>query len=155
MTKHKAQKPTKKQLEARAKALAKGPPALKHGGYSKLMRKRYSDKRTIEGRQLAVIMGGLVDDLGGNASLTARQRLLLDTGIRPKLITLMCIAAYIDKQIKLVDEEGNLLKVLNNNYIAFSNALRLDLLALSQMAGKAQAPDLEGYLKGKYGGAKT
>ena len=52
---------------------------VSHGAYSRHIRKRYTDKRTTEGRQLATVMDALIDDLGGNQEISAPQRLLLDS----------------------------------------------------------------------------
>ena len=89
----KGQKPTKAELEAGKKNLEEwksenpGKSNLKHGAYSSQVRQRYSDKRTAEGRQLATVMQGLVQDLGGMSEINAAQALLLDN-IRSKLIVL-------------------------------------------------------------------
>jgi len=127
---------------------------LQHGAYSLMVKGRYLDGRYREAKRLNAVMDSLVEGLGGASHLTPNQSLLLTSGIRPKLITLMCISDYLDKQDTLLDEGGNLLACLSKNYISFSNALRLDLLALTQMAGKPKLPDLDGYLKKHYGAKK-
>jgi hypothetical protein len=123
---------------------------LRHGAYSRNVRRRYSDKRTIEGRQIATIMQGLADDLGGSNELTSAQRLLLDN-IRSKLIVLFQIGAFVDKQESIINPAGELLPCLGRNYTTYAESLRRDLEALSAISRKPQAPDLQKYLSQNYG----
>ena len=78
--------------------------------------------------------------------------LLIDSNIRPKLITLITISDFINKQKSLVSDDGELLPVLAKNYIAFSNALRRDLQALLEMAktdvAKSKIPRIEDIIRG-------
>ena len=112
----------------------------KHGAYSKHVRRRYSDKRTTEGKQLAAIIKALVDDCGPD--LTAAQSLILDR-IREKLIVLMQIGRYVDRQPSVLNEKGELLSALGKNYLAFSNALRLDLQVLYDGKQKNKTPSYQ------------
>ena len=107
------------------------------------MRKRYSDKRTREGKQLHAVMDALVDDLGGHDNLTAAQRLLLDT-IQSKLIVVLQIGKYVDEQPEII-KDGHLLPVLGKNYLAYLNSLRLalDQLYKGNHQGKNKTPTLE------------
>jgi hypothetical protein len=135
----KPHKQTKAELEAGAKNLAKwqaeNPQGgnLKHGAYSRHFRKRYSDKRTTEGKQLAAALQNLVRDIGPD--LSAGQCLLLDR-IREKLIVLMQIGKYADQQLSLINEKGELLPCLGRNYTSFSEALRRDVEAIYNLATK-------------------
>jgi len=119
-------------------------PALTHGAYSGTIRKRYSDKRTSEGRQLYAILEGLKADLGGADKLTAAQCLILE-GIRSKLIVLLQIGKYADHQVSLINVRGELLPCLGRNYTGYSEALRRDLEALTAMASKkpSRIPTIE------------
>jgi hypothetical protein len=90
------------------------------------IRQKYSDKRTSEGRQLHTIMEGLKADHGGPEGLSAGQLLILEN-IRSKLIVLLQIGKYADRQISLINERGELLPCLGRNYTGFSEALRRDL----------------------------
>ncbi len=113
---------------------------LRHGGYSRLMRRKFEDKRTGFGRQLSRIMGDLVIDLGGQAALGSAQRLLLEN-IRSKLIVLLQISKYISTQESIISESGELLPCLGRNYTTYSESLRRDLEALFQLKRKpAQLP---------------
>ena len=117
----------------------------KHGAMSINRRRRFSDRRTTDGKRLALILDAIVQDLGGPKDLSAAQRVLLDTSIRPKLITLHCIGQYLDRQENIIDGDGSLIKCLGQNYLAFSNSLRLDLTALYVLAtGKpSKVPTVE------------
>ena len=103
----------------------KGRFLPQHGAYTGHIRRRYSDKRYREGKQLQAVMDALVDDLGGHDNLTAGQRLLLDT-IQSKLVVVLQIGKYVDKQSEII-KEGQLLPVLGKNYLAYLNSLRLAL----------------------------
>jgi hypothetical protein len=135
----KGEKQTEKGAQTGAANLAKwkaeNPQGgnLKHGAYSKHFRKRYSDKRTREGKQLAAALQNLVTDIGPN--LSAGQCLLLDR-IREKLIVLMQIGKYADQQLSLINEKGELLPCLGRNYTSFSEALRRDVEAIYNLATK-------------------
>lgn len=119
-------------------------PALRHGAHSEAIKRRYTDLRYRTGRELRGIMNALTEDLGGNDRLTAGQRLLLDN-IKSKVIVLLCIGKYIDSQESPINDKGELLSCLSSNYLAFSNSLRLDLIALYGMASKkpSKIPTIE------------
>jgi hypothetical protein len=132
-----AEKPPDKERDERGRFLPQ------HGAYTGHVRRRYSDKRFKEGKQLKSIMTSLVNDLGGQDSLTASQRLLLST-IESKLIVVLQIGKYIDQQPKLI-KDGQLLPVLGKNYLAYLNSLRLalDQLYKGNHQGKGKTPTLE------------
>ena len=121
-----------------------------HGAYSKHVRKRYSDYRTREGKQLRAVMNGLVDDLGGHSEISASQRLLLD-GIRSKMIVTLQIGKYADAQDSIITDGGELLPVLGKNFTAYSESLRRDLQSLHDMALKkpARIPTIEDIINEK------
>ena len=91
--------------------------ALRHGAWSKHIRKRYSDLRTREGKRLAMVIETLRQDIGPD--LSPGQSLILDR-IREKLIVLAQIGKYADQQISLINEKGELLPCLGRNYTGFS-----------------------------------
>lgn len=127
---------------------------LRHGMYSVHKRERFSDARTSEGRQLKAIIKELVEDIGGQGGISAGQRMVIDTSIRPKLITLLCIASWVDrqKQESIIDEKGELAKCLSTSYLAFTNSLRLDLVALySGMSStkRSRVPTIDSILAGE------
>ncbi len=96
-----------------------------HGAHCQHFRKRYTDARTREGKQLKAAMDALVDDLGGQTNLNAGQRLLLDT-IQNKLIVILQIGKYVDQQAEII-KDGQLIPVLGASYLAYLNSLRLSL----------------------------
>ena len=103
-----------------------------HGGYKELTRwkdGKRPDRRTHFGRYIASVEQGMIDDLGGHVSLNQKQRLLLDRIIE-KLVFLERIGAWSMDQQQIVNARGELLPCLGKSYIAFNNALRLDLQAL-------------------------
>ncbi len=128
-----------------------GGGALKHGMYSVQIRQRYSDRRTTEGRKLALIMKGLREDIGGNGNIPTMAQLLLDS-IKSKIIVILQIGKYVDKQITLIDEKtGELLPCLGRNFTVYTESLRRDLEALTAMGnGKRRKIDsLEDIIGGK------
>jgi hypothetical protein len=122
--------------------------ALRHGFYSQQVRQRYSDLRTTEGRELKAIMRSMVDDLGGEPS--AAQSVLLGS-IRAKLVVVLQIWKYVDQQEGVITKDGGLLPVLRNGFGHYSEALRRDLLALTELGARrpSKVPDLATYLKMK------
>lgn len=113
-------------------------PSLKHGAYSQRVHKRYKDGRYLEAKQLRGVMKSLIEDLGGSRNVTAAQRLLLDN-VRSKLIVLLQISKYVERQESIINDKGEILPCLGRNYTSFSEGLRRDLLALSAM-GKKPTP---------------
>jgi hypothetical protein len=132
--------------EAVAPGLRK-PGVISHGGYSVQVRQRYSDARTTEGRALRAVMDGLRKDLG---TVSIGQSLILGR-VREKLIVLMQIGSYVDKQPSAITAEGELLPCLGRGYTAFSEALRRDVELLYVMAKRtpARVPSLSEYLASK------
>ena len=107
-----------------------------HGAKSKEIRKQYFDGRTKEGKLFHAIRRNMIADLGGEASLSQKQWILLDR-IMEKLIFLHRVGEWSLEQKCIVDAKGELLPCLGKSYIAFNNALRLDLQALYADADKA------------------
>jgi len=118
-----------------------------HGAKSVHVRRLYSDGRTREGKQLRGIIRDLEADLG---ELSAGQRLLLDS-VRSRLIVLLQISKYADKQVSLISPAGELLPVLAKSYGSYAEGLRKDVEWLYSMASRrpSRVMDLEAYLKAK------
>ncbi len=126
------------------------PNRLSHGMYSGWVRRRYTDRRTREGKQLARVMEGLTKDLGGPECLTAAQQILL-ASIQSKLIVLLQIGKFTDGSLRLVSETGELPPALGRSYLSYAAELRRDLEALSRMGGQSKkVPDLGEYLEQAY-----
>ena len=122
---------------------------LKHGAYSGTIRKRYSDLRTTEGRQLKQMMDELVDDLGGPEAISAKQKLILQN-VRSKMIVLLQIGKYIDEQETLI-KDGRLLPILRESYSGYTETLRRDIQALTDLVSdKGKGPDLSAYIEQTY-----
>jgi hypothetical protein len=119
---------------------------LRHGFYSGNIRRRYADKRTREGKELAGIMKAMVADLGGDPS--ASQGILLSS-IKSKLVILLQVSRFLDQQPGVLTKDGSLLPVLKNGFGHYSEALRRDLLALHDLGARrpARVPDLDDYLE--------
>lgn len=109
----------------------------RHGAYSRHVRRRYTDARTREGRQLRAVIDDLIDDLGGHENLNPGQRLLLDT-LQSKLIVILQVSRYVDRQKDIIGG-GELIPVLGKNYLAYLNSLRLTLAELYKDHGRSKA----------------
>jgi len=117
-----------------------------HGATSVHVRKRYSDLRTREGKQLRGIIRDLEADLG---ELSAGQRLLLDS-VRSRLIVLLQISKFADKQVSLVSPEGELLPCLAKPFNSYAEGMRRDLETLYNATRRpSRVLDLESYLRSK------
>ncbi len=116
-----------------------GAAIEKHGAYSRRVQRLYKDKRTGPGRELARVMNQLIEDLGGASSLTQAQHLLLDL-VRSKLIILMQLGAYLDKQTNIIGGDGKPLEVLNSLHLNYSKALRQDLETLTGLDRRKAKP---------------
>lgn len=121
-----------------------------HGATSAHFRKRYSDLRTVEGKTLRGAIEALVSDLGGNGNLSAGQQLILSR-VREKLITLALIGNWIDRQPDLLTASGDLVPVLKNSYLGYTESLRRDVEMLYSLASRrpSRTVDLESYIAGK------
>lgn len=108
---------------------------IKHGAFSKVVRRRYSDRRTTEGKQLATIMREITLDLGGEAALSASQRLIL-SAMKSKLQVILQISRYADRQLDLIDNDGQLIPVLRSTLTHYQAELRRDIELLHGMSRK-------------------
>jgi hypothetical protein len=129
----------------------------KHGAYAvtkALKQGRHLDRRFRIGRQLATVRENLIAECS-EGKLSQAQNILLDRIIE-KLAFLNCMASYCMDQEQLVSPKGELIGVLRHSYLAFSEALRRDLVGLSQLGLKIKEADLyerwrESFLKGVNG----
>jgi hypothetical protein len=152
-----------RQTEAGARNLAdwkKNNPTganLRHGVYSVHLRKRYTDGRTREGKQLAALMDDLIEDLGGKAALRTGQLIILDR-VREKLIILAQMGGALDKLQGVVmppDDKGGrgleLVPFLRYGYTTYSECLRRDIELLYALCDRkaARGLDLAGYLRAR------
>ena len=94
-------------------------------------------------------MDGIVDDLGGQERLNGGQRLLLDT-LQSKLIVVLHISDFADRQPKIISDAGELLPVLGKSYLAYLNSIRLTLAELYKgHDGRRPPMSLEDYINQK------
>ena len=126
---------------------------LRHGAYSQEVRRKYSDNRYREAKQLKGVITNLIDDLGGADTLTAAQSLILDN-IRSKLIVLFQIGKFVEGQESIINTDGELLPCLGRNYTAYSESLRRDLEALFAIKRKPALQSYENTLRMLEGGKK-
>ncbi|MHB1011952.1 MAG: hypothetical protein ACYC37_03485 [Desulfobacteria bacterium] len=113
-------------------------------------RQRLFDGRSAEARHLKAVLSSLVEELGGDARLTAAQHLILDQ-LREKISALQAITRHLDKQAALIGEDGELVPALRRSHLAYSNSIRRDIEVLFGLREKPmkKAPDLASYLNGK------
>jgi hypothetical protein len=127
-------KATKAEREAGARNLAKwkekNPSGgnLKHGAYSREVRRRFRDKRTTEGRNLQKTISALIEDIGGSELTPAQKQIICR--IAKKLVILNPLGDYIEAQAdRIIDEQGSPIPCLNVHLRCFASLLRdLDLL---------------------------
>lgn len=101
---------------------------------------------------MARTMKALVQDLGGDDQITAAQRLLLDS-IRAKLVVILQISKFVDRQPSIIASDGSLLPCLGRGFTTYSEALRRDLEALIGMGRKpSRLPTIDELIAG---GEKT
>lgn len=99
---------------------------------------------------LREVADSLAEDAGGWPHITNREKVLIERTAALVAI-LSSIERYIFRQRSLIDQQtSDLLPVLSQRYIAFSNTLRLNLLALGLKPGRPnEIPDLQNYLASK------
>jgi hypothetical protein len=90
-------------------------------------RRRYSDRRTAEGKKLQAVQDSIVASVGGQEMLNAPQAILL-ASIASKLIIMWEISVYLDGGA-IVDGQGELSPCVSKGFCQYSNALRQDLVA--------------------------
>lgn len=156
---------TKKQLEAVKRNFAKEkqrisegkakPHNLKHGtrprhGGSLYVQKRYSNKRTREGKKLAQFLKQVCIDLSIKCPSAVQQVLL--ASIRSKVIAVWEISKYLDEQETFISrEDQRLIPVLRADFLKYSDSLNKDLKELAETAKVQKDLSLEGYLEAEYG----
>ena len=119
-----------------------------HGGYSFLSSGRLPEHRRYVLAYLTAAREQLIKDIGGTeTNLTAGQVILIDRVIA-KLGILRCLEEHVRETS--VMRGDHLAPSLSENYLAYSNSLRLDLLALGINQKQAdEALDLGKYIAEK------
>jgi len=124
------------------------PP--KHGAFSIMIaRGELPENRKYIQRYLREAREGLISDLGGREqNLTQAQLILIDRVIA-KLGIIRCIEEHCRETG--VFQEGKLAHVLRDNYLSYTNSLRLDLQALGIEEKKTEEIiNLGRYIEEKY-----
>jgi hypothetical protein len=117
----------------------------------KNFKKRYMDRRGAVGQRSRQIVDSLVQDLGGEASISTAQRIIL-ADLPRKLGVLAAIGEFIEKQTDLISANGDPLPPIRRSYLAFTNSIRHDLALLSGLKDGKKKPArsaLADYLKSR------
>ena len=111
------------------------PP--KHGAFSIMVAKTdLPENRKYVQRYLREAREGLIKDLGGREqNLTQAQLILIDRAIA-KLGIIRCVEEYCKETG--IFQDGKLAHVLRDNYLAYTNSLRLDLQTLGVEGKKTE-----------------
>jgi len=124
-----------------------GGAPITHGVKSKTVAARFSDLRTGRGKALHESINNLVAHFGGPEAVSSPMQILIDSAVRPKLIVLMLVSEWVDRQAELIDSAGGIPDVLGKHYLAYTNSLRRDLETLTNLAKdagmKAKPPKIE------------
>jgi hypothetical protein len=118
-----------------------------HGAQSSGIRKRFSDKRTAEGKELEQVMGAIVEDFGGLDALSGHQMGLLMI-IQEKLMVVLPIKKWLESQLgDLVDKDSKLPPVLERSYLHWLNGLEQTLNKLYSTMDKKKGLSPEEWRK--------
>jgi len=109
-------------------------PALKHGGFSRHIKSKYSDCRFNAAKELKGIIQRLTDDAGGDGNLSEGQRLMLGV-IRSKFIVSKQISDFVAKQEGIVDPKGEILPCLKS-FCTFTEGMRRAIESFYAMGNK-------------------
>lgn len=109
------------------KKLPKGRPRTVHGAVSYIVHGKLPEHRAYLRRFLTTAREGLIADHGGEENMSTAQLILVD-----RVISKLAISRLIEEYVKEsgIFNDGKLQGVLKENYLAYSNSLRLDLQAL-------------------------
>jgi len=126
-----------------------GLQRMTHGAYSRTIRQKYSDGRTSEGKKLQGILTALEDDLGGAPNLSAGQQLII-AGMRGKVIVLLQMSDYLDRQQSVIDKDGELSGFLKREYLTYCDSVGRDIERLYKLSGngkRGNVPLIEDLIK--------
>lgn len=113
---------------------------------SKKARRKFTDGRHREAKELSSIIRALEDDLG---QISPGQKILLES-LRFKIAVLRGIAKWVEQQPSVV-KDGHVLSVLQRYFLGYDNSVRLGVVALYGLSSKRpnKTVDLESYIAGK------
>jgi hypothetical protein len=122
---------------------------LKHGG-SRFMKTGILPKGKLHiARLIDGIISELIFDLGGDAEITASQKIIV-SAIRQNLIFLALINEWLATQPNIIDKAGQVLGPLSGFYLACQNTVTRNCRELG-LRRVNPADDLQGYLTRTYG----
>jgi len=135
------------EKEPRKKPTGRPP---KHGAFSIMIaRGELPENRKYIQRYLREAREGLISDLGGREQNLTQAQLILVDRVIAKLGVIRCIEEHCRETG--VFQEGKLAHVLRDNYLAYTNSLRLDLQALGIEAKRTEEIiNLGRYIEEKY-----
>jgi hypothetical protein len=99
------------------------------------------------GRLVDGIIVEMIDDLGGEAEISASQKIIIST-IRQNLVFLGLVNEWIIKQPSIIDGKGEMLSPLNGFYLACQNTVTRNCRELG-LKRVSPVQSLEGYLEAK------
>jgi len=117
-----------------------------HGGYSFIATGKLPKHRAYLLRYLSNCRAGLIHDLGDEDNLSTAQLILIDRVVS-KLGLIRCVEEHTRENGAIIGKE--LAPILKASYLAYSNSLRLDLLALGidrNDIGKEMTPEAQAVL---------
>jgi hypothetical protein len=116
----------------------------------KNFKKRYLDCRGAVGQRSRKTVVDLTRELGGEASLTVAQRIIL-ADLPRKFGVLAAIGEFIEKQTDLISANGDPLPPIRRSYLAFTNSIRHDLALLHGLQDRKprKTTNLANYLRSK------
>ncbi len=115
-----------------------GNGGVKHGLFALLPRKMKIDRRTKFGRAVRDLRLSLEEDMGGDG-LSAQRRAILDRVV----FKILKLSSYEAQSLKGDDASMK-------SYLAMSNSLRLDLMALGLEKKEPEPESLEEYIRRVY-----
>ena len=110
------------------------------------------DRRMAAAKALLAWRAELVEDLGGEAVISAQQRALVDLATRTKLYV-DSLDAWLVEQPSLINRRKRAVLPALRERTQLADALARYLTALGLKRRAKQVPDLGSYLAGKKGGS--
>ena len=109
------------------KKLSHGRPRVVHGACSYIVHGQLPEHRVYLRRFLTHARESLIADMGGEESMSMAQLILTD-----RVISKLAICRLVEEYAKEqgVFRSGELQAVLKQNYLSYTNSMRLDLMAL-------------------------
>lgn len=120
---------------------------IMHGGIRFLRTGVLPKGKLHIGRLVDGIIVEMIDDLGGEAEISASQKIIIST-IRQNLVFLGLVNEWIVKQPSIIDGKGEMLSPLNGFYLACQNTVTRNCRELG-LKRVRPIQSLESYLEAK------